>query len=395
MENSAEKLEEIENVPSVKPRESGSEWVSIQTLTNPHEHINEMIVCSDELRKVIKTITRLSPYRQTVLIEGESGTGKELIARALHSLGTPPIGPFVTFNCSNLVASLAESQLFGHVKGAFTDAREDALGYFRSANGGTLFLDEIGELPLALQPKLLRAVENHEVQPVGSTQTYKVDIRLVGATNRDLQAMMRAGTFREDLFYRLNSSTIVLPPLRDRKDAIPCFVAHFIEHYNKLFGKRVQYVSPQVVEAFRAYGWPGNIRELAHAVETLVLMCDGSRIALQDLPAFLSHPAPAQALDDPAPVASIKPIATEPNEPDQVAPASLPGMDWELPDGSPLLLDNMIRKTLVRSLHETEGNRRRAANLLGVSRSTLYRMLSRYGLGENLKHRAPEVRTTS
>ncbi len=154
-----------------------------------------MLVKSGHMRKVMKTITRLGPYKATVLVHGESGTGKELVARALHTLGPVPKGPFVTFNCSNLVESLAESQLFGHVRGAFTDAREDALGYFRSANGGTLFLDEIGELPLRLQPKLLRAVETHEVQPVGSAQSYKVDIRLIAATNRDLRAMVKAGSF--------------------------------------------------------------------------------------------------------------------------------------------------------------------------------------------------------
>ena len=175
------------------------------------------------------------------LIQGESGTGKELVARSLHSLGAVPNGPFVTFNCSNLVDSLAESQLFGHVKGAFTDAREDSLGYFRSANGGTLFLDEIGELPLKLQPKLLRAVEMHEVQPVGSAHSYKVDIRLVAATNRDLRAMVKAGEFRDDLYYRLNAAAMtdaaaarsarrdsglrrsfhrtILPPLRQRHPA--------------------------------------------------------------------------------------------------------------------------------------------------------------------------------
>ena len=157
--------------------------------------------------KVLKTISRLSPYKATVLIHGESGTGKELVARALHTLGSAPGGPFVTFNCSNLVETLAESQLFGHVRGAFTDAREDSLGYFRSANGGTLFLDEIGELPLRLQPKLLRAVETHEVQPVGSSRCYTVDIRLVAATNRDLRAMVQG---------RAISRRPLLPPQRCR-----------------------------------------------------------------------------------------------------------------------------------------------------------------------------------
>ena len=183
------------------------------------------------------------------MIHGESGTGKELVARALHTLGPVPKGPFVTFNCSNLVESLAESQLFGHVRGAFTDAREDSLGYFRSANGGTLFLDEIGELPLRLQPKLLRAVETHEVQPVGSAHSYKVDIRLIAATNRDLRAMVKAGEFRDDLYYRLNATAILVPPLRERRDAIEALAVHFIEHYNRLFGKQIRYLSRRAIAA--------------------------------------------------------------------------------------------------------------------------------------------------
>ncbi|MGH7248099.1 MAG: sigma 54-interacting transcriptional regulator, partial [Pseudomonadota bacterium] len=194
---------------------SGCDCISLEGLSQGSERIGGMVVRSAQVRKVLKTIARLSPYKATVLIHGESGTGKELVARALHTLGPTPNGPFVTFNCSNLVDSLAESQLFGHVKGAFTDAREDALGYFRSASGGTLFLDEIGELPLKLQPKLLRAVETHEIQPVGSTHNYKVDIRLVAATNRDLRAMTKSGEFRDDLYYRLNTAAILLPPLRE------------------------------------------------------------------------------------------------------------------------------------------------------------------------------------
>src|SRR6202166_223006 len=181
-----------------EPTDAACGWFSLEHLAHGSERVGGMVVRSAQVRKVLKTISRLSPYKATVLINGESGTGKELVARALHTLGPVPGGPFVTFNCSNLVESLAESQLFGHVRGAFTDAREESQGYFRSANGGTLFLDEVGELPLKLQPKLLRAVEMHEVQPVGSAHTHKVDIRLVCATNRDLKAMVKDGSFRAD-----------------------------------------------------------------------------------------------------------------------------------------------------------------------------------------------------
>jgi DNA-binding NtrC family response regulator len=352
------------------------EWVSVRRLSERTENVGDMVVASEELRKVLKTITKLSPYRQTVLIEGESGTGKDLIARALHNLGTLPNGPFVTFNCSNLVASLAEAQLFGHVKGAYTDAREDALGYFRSADGGTLFLDEIGELPLNLQPKLLRAVENREIQPVGSSRVYKVDLRLIAATNRDLRAMMKAGLFREDLYYRLTSAAMVIPPLRKRTDSIPSFIAHFIERYNKLFDKNIQFVSNAAVRAMCAYPWPGNIRELAHVIETAVLMTDLDRLTIADLPEQV------HALSDPeAPLPAPAPFG-DPEVARLLRPSSqvLTSQDWGLPDKSPLLLDDVIKKTLLRSLQQSGGNRRRAADLLGVSRSTLYRMLARYEL---------------
>src|ERR1700737_998866 len=232
----------VSNMPTINCNHD-DEWLELGQLLEGSKDVGGMVVQSAQMQKVLKTISRLSPYKATVLINGESGTGKELVARALHTLGPVPGGPFVTFNCSNLVESLAESQLFGHLRGAFTDAREESQGYFRSANGGTLFLDEIAELPLKLQPKLLRAVETHEVQPVGSSNSYKVDIRLVAATNRDLRAMVKAGQFRDDLYYRLSATAILVPPLRERREAIPAFVAHFIEHYNRLFGKNVKEVS--------------------------------------------------------------------------------------------------------------------------------------------------------
>src|SRR6202050_3219148 len=258
--------------------------VKVESLIEGADHISGMLVRSAEFRSVLTSIARFAPHKTSVLIQGESGTGKELVARALHNSGSAPNGPFVTFNCSNLIDSLAESQLFGHVKGAFTDAREESLGYFRSANGGTLFFDEIGELPLRLQPKLLRAVETHEVQPVGSAHTHKVDIRLVCATNRDLQSMVKDGSFRADLYYRLNAAAIVIPPLRDRQSAIPAFVGHFIQQHNRVFGTNIRGISQTGLAAICAYSWPGNIRELDHAVESAMLMADGAEIDLCHLP---------------------------------------------------------------------------------------------------------------
>jgi DNA-binding NtrC family response regulator len=363
-------------------RDSGASeggWLDIESLVAGAEDAGGMVVQSVEMRKVLKTIARLGPYKATVLIYGESGTGKELVARWLHALGQVPKGPFITFNCSNLVESLAESQLFGHVRGAFTDAREDSLGYFRSASGGTLFLDEIGELPLRLQPKLLRAVEMHEVQAVGSAQSYKVDLRLIAATNRDLRTMVKAGQFRDDLYYRLSATAIMIPPLRLRRDGIGALTAHFIKHYNRLFGKNIRFISRQALSVLTAYDWPGNVREFSHAIQSAVMLTDKEMLDIATLPEHVAH----SPIGTDPPIDSqtaAPPLATEP------VPTAVSGPQ------SPLLLDEVIKKTLVRSLEETEGNRRRAADLLGVSRSTLYRMLARYGLGdaETGRRRPPE-----
>jgi two-component system, NtrC family, response regulator HydG len=353
--------------------------LDIESFAAGAEEIGGMVVQSAEMRKVLKTIARLGPYKATVLIYGESGTGKELVARALHALGPVPKGPFITFNCSNLVESLAESQLFGHVRGAFTDAREDSLGYFRSASGGILFLDEIGELPLRLQPKLLRAVEMHEVQPVGSAQSYKVDLRLIAATNRDLRTMVKAGQFRDDLYYRLSATAIMTPPLRQRRDGIAALTLHFIKHYNRLFGKNIRFISRQAFSVLMAYDWPGNVREFSHAIQSAVMLTDSEVLEIAALP---EHVAYTPIITDP-PV-DLPTVAF----PQVAAPAPIPAPEPQ----SPLLLDEVIKKTLMRSLEETEGNRRRAADLLGVSRSTLYRMLARYKLGdaETGRRRIPE-----
>lgn len=373
--------------PGAEPADATSAWLSLADLAHGSERVGGAVVRSAHARKILKTISRLSPYKSTVLIQGESGTGKELVARALHKLGSVPSGPFVTFNCSNLVESLAESQLFGHVRGAFTDAREDALGYFRSANGGTLFLDEVGELPLRLQPKLLRALDTHEIQPVGSSRCYSVDIRLVAASNRDLHAMVKAGQFRDDLYYRLNAAAILVPPLRERREAIPAFVAHFIEHFNRLFGKHVKLVSRIALDALCANQWPGNVRELGHAIESAILMTENDRIDLDDLP--LRH-------DDANPQALGETVE---------AVLQNGGLNLEGgPNGAvidcgnssskrcfqmaawPYSLDGVIREAsklaLVRALQASEGNCHRAAELLGVSRYTVYRMLNRFGLAE-------------
>jgi len=370
------------NSHRVEPAAAACEWISLEHLALGSERVGGMVVRSAQVRKVLKTISRLSPYKATVLINGESGTGKELVARALHTLGPVPGGPFVTFNCSNLVESLAESQLFGHVRGAFTDAREDSLGYFRSANGGTLFLDEIGELPLRLQPKLLRAVETHEIQPVGSSHNYKVDIRLVAATNRDLRAMVKQGTFRDDLYYRLHAAAILVPPLRERREAIPAFVAHFIEHYNRLFGKDIKLVSRDAIEAICAHQWAGNVRELGHAIESAVLMTENDRITLEDLPMELGDGTSLEMSDS---------IEDTLEEGASIMAAIEPEANADAEQKWPYSLDAVIRDAsklaLVRALQATQGNCHRAAELLGVSRYTVYRMLNRFGMAEGRSYR--------
>jgi transcriptional regulator with GAF, ATPase, and Fis domain len=350
-----------------EPVDGACEWLSLQELALGSERVGGMVLKSAQMHKVLKTISRFSPYKPTVLIQGESGTGKELVARALHTLSSEPGGPFVTFNCSNLVESLAESQLFGHVRGAFTDARDDSLGYFRSANGGTLFLDEIGELPLHLQPKLLRAVETREIQPVGSARTYSVNIRLVAATNRDLRAMVKSGQFRDDLYYRLNAAAILVPPLRERREETAALVAYFIEHFNRLFDKEVKLVSRSALEALCSNNWSGNVRELGHAVENAVLMTDSDRINLDELP-FLYDSAPEGK--------HTEPIGSRASS---------------IAQNSSYSLDDVIREAskdaLIRALTATEGNCQRAADLLGVSRYTVYRMMNRYGMAEGRTYR--------
>jgi transcriptional regulator with GAF, ATPase, and Fis domain len=346
-------------------------WISIAELTGGSEQVAGMLVESEPVRKVMASIARIAPYKTAVLVQGESGVGKELISRAIHQQGPVPNGPFVTFNCSNLVATLAESQLFGHVKGAFTDAREESLGYFRSANGGTLFLDEVGELPLNLQPKLLRAVESHEVQPVGSAHTYKVDIRLVCATNRDLKAMMREGSFRADLYYRLHSTVIAVPPLRERREGIPALIAYFIEHHGRAFGKQVRFISRSALETLCSAEWPGNVRQLSHAIQSALMMTDSDCISRADLP---DATALNESLIEPRQAATPGPESTV------FAHESAPEQPETARHSLNSAIERASKNALTQALQASAGNCVRAAELMGVSRYTVYRMINRYGV---------------
>jgi transcriptional regulator with GAF, ATPase, and Fis domain len=346
------------------------QWLGLERLAGGADQFAGMIFRSSRMLKMIETLKRIGPHKTTVLVSGESGTGKELVARALHALSPAPRGPFVVFNCSNLVEALAESQLFGHVRGSFTDAREDSVGYFRAADGGTLFLDEIGELSLALQPKLLRAVETGDVQPVGSPRSHHVGIRLVVATNRDLGAMVRAGRFREDLYYRLAAISVVIPPLRERPEDIGGLAAFFLEQHSRLLEKKVNYISQLAFDMLRGYGWPGNVREFAHSIEAAVLMADGDRIDAAQIPLCVAEGSPTTAVKPAPAIVQEEPVVESDPHPEP-APGDI---------AADLSLCESTKVAIVRALEQSHGSRRQAAQLLGISRSTLYRMLERYDL---------------
>ncbi|MGZ3447741.1 MAG: sigma-54-dependent transcriptional regulator [Myxococcaceae bacterium] len=252
-----------------------------------------MVGEAPELQAVYQVVKQAAPTKATVLILGESGTGKELIAQAVHEESDRANKPFIKVSCAALSETLLESELFGHEKGSFTGAIGRKEGRFELADGGTLFLDEIGEIAPSTQVKLLRALQTREFERVGGTQTVKVDVRLVAATNRDLTAEVKAGRFREDLFYRLNVVAVTLPPLRRRKGDIPALVSHFVEKYAATYGKEVKGLAPGTLNALLSYDWPGNVRELENAVERAIVLCKGRELTADDLPPTLQGPRPA------------------------------------------------------------------------------------------------------
>ena len=345
------------------------DWQEVELLIN-HPQIPGLVGDSVALQTVSAAIARVSPHKGTVLILGESGSGKEVVAEALHRLGPSPDGPLIKFNCSNLVSGLAESQLFGHVRGAFTDAREAYNGCFRQANGGTLLLDEVGELPLRMQSKMLRAVENLEVQPVGSSETFSLDLRLLVATNRNLRAMVSAGEFRADLYYRLDVASIRIPPLRNRLEDTAALAAHFIAYYNRFFGKHVRYISRSALALLRAYEWPGNVRELAHTIERATLLCENDRIDAGDLPPELVAEATAR----------IATFACGSIAPGNRAGSCAPHTVANKRLAADITLDDAMKSAVARSLDAARGDCAKAAQALGISRPSIYRKMARYGL---------------
>jgi DNA-binding NtrC family response regulator len=291
---------------------------------------------------VLEAITRIAPSDANVLITGEHGTGKEVVARTIHVLSLRASRPLVAVNTGGLAEGVFESELFGHVKGAFTDARTDRIGRFELAEGGTIFLDEIGNVPIRQQSKLLRVIESGEIERVGSSRSKHVDVRVISATNTDLQAACQAGQFREDLLFRLNTVEIHLPALRDRREDIPALAGHFLSTYASRYRRQVEGFDPSALQALMQYSWPGNVRELEHTLERAVLMCRTNQIQPADLGLGVQRPQ-SQNLED-------------------------------------LSLESVESILIRKALQRFQGNVSQAAEALGLSRGALYRRMEKYGL---------------
>jgi two-component system, NtrC family, response regulator AtoC len=306
---------------------------------------------SKRMDEIFATIGKIADYKSTVLLIGESGTGKELVARALHDLSVRAKGPFVPINCGAIPVTLLESELFGHVKGAFTDANRNKKGLIEEAHTGTLFLDEIGELPVLLQVKLLRFLQEEEIRRVGDNKPISVDVRVVAATARDLVAMVKDGSFREDLYYRLNVLQVRIPPLRERKDDIPLLVEHFIAKYRTRLGRNEMTISRDALRALMDYAWPGNVRELENTIERAMVLADSEWIAVDGLPDKI-------------------------REGREQTPQPLLGDELSIKKAT----DTIERELIRRALEKTGGNRTRAAELLEISHRALLYKIKEYGL---------------
>ena len=324
-----------------------AELKRLRTEVQARDRFQNIIGQSESMQRVLEITAQVADLPANVLIEGESGTGKELIARAIHQSSSRASGPFVAVNCAAIPENLLESELFGYVRGAFTDARKDRRGLFQEASGGIIFLDEISEIPLALQAKLLRLLEDKEVRPLGANQSEKIDARVVSASNRNLADQVQNGKFRQDLYYRLNVIRIELPALRQRSQDIPLLVNHFVNKFAVGANRTVDGVTADAMAALKAYEWPGNIRELEHTIERAVLLGKGPVIGMEDLP-------PAMVKKADLGILMVQGIAKQ------------------------LTLADLEREYIGKVLESTQGNKTEAAKLLGVDRTTLYRKLEEY-----------------
>ncbi len=297
-----------------------------------------------QMFQVYKTIAKVADTRSTVLLCGERGTGKELIARSLHYNSQRNNRPFIPVDCASLVETLIESELFGHVRGAFTGASSAKKGLFEEADGGTLFLDEVGNLSLSMQSKLLRFLQEHEIKRVGGTEITKVDVRVIAATNQPLEPLVRSGKFREDLFDRLNVIMITLPPLRERKEDVPLLASHFLQKFSEENHKSISHISPEAIEILLQYSWPGNVRELQHTIERAVIFSTHPIILPEDLPIKM--------------------------------PEEVKGLEIPMPEKT-LSLKELEKRYVLKVLQETGGNKKKASEILGIDRATLYRILEK------------------
>jgi two-component system, NtrC family, response regulator AtoC len=315
------------------------------------------------LREVLARVEQVAPTASTVLLRGETGTGKELVAHAIHINSPRESGPFVRVNCAALSPGILESELFGHEKGAFTGAVARRAGRFELADGGTLFLDEVGDLPMEVQIKLLRTLQEREFERVGGTETIKVDVRVVSATNRNLEELIRDGKFREDLYYRLNVFPIHMPALRERVEDIPRLVEHFVAKFSRTSGKAVRGITPEAVTVLQTYNWPGNVRELENTVERAMIVARAAEIQAGDLELFRRGPAP--------PMTSTQPMPALGN--------STPAQGVAARPLSARLLDEEKRE-IMAAVERCNGNIAGAARALGINRSTLYYRMRKHGL---------------
>jgi len=317
---------------------------------------------SPEMEKIYRILSKVSQTAHPVLILGESGTGKELIARSIHANGPNASKPFLPVDCGSLVPTLVESELFGYVKGAFTGATRNKEGLLVSAEGGTVFLDEVGELPLDLQAKLLRALQEKEIRPVGATHSVPINARILAATNRDLTTMVEQGRFRKDLYYRLNVVALRIPPLRDRREDIPVLAAHFLNRLSSRNGGTKYTLSDDALRTMSEYSWPGNVRELENSIERACALCSGPVLRLGDMPTQLQefHLNTHRAASAPTNGKPVTPISAS------VTP-----------------LADLERKAILETLRQLKGDKLTTARLLGIGKTTLYRKLKEYGISDS------------